>query len=114
MALPELTKKQIEKTLDAYCRAKVPAGLHDRVRVGFKFRGNSATSFEERPAFGSPETWVEIVVAQFRFNLQKKEWTLYCADRNSRWHPYSEAEPSRNFEDLLKEVDEDPTGIFWG
>jgi len=114
MALPELTKKQIEKILGAYCQAKVPAGFRDRVRISFKFRGNSVTLFEERPSFGSRETWVEIVVAQFRFNSRKKEWTLYCADRNSRWHPCSEAEPSRIFEDLLKEVDEDPTGIFWG
>ena len=114
MALPELTKKQIEKILGAYCRAKVPAGLHDSVRIGFKIQGNNVTLFEERPAFGKPELWVKIVVAQFRFKSQEKEWTLYCADRNSRWHTYSEVEPSKNFENLLKEVDEDPTGIFWG
>jgi hypothetical protein len=114
MGLPELTKKRIEKTLGAYCLTKVPGGFRDRVRINFKFRGDSVTLFEERPAFGKPEIWVDIAVAQFRFNSQRKEWTLYCADRNSRWHPYSEAEPSRNFEDLLKEVDEDPTGIFWG
>jgi hypothetical protein len=114
MALPELTKKQIEKTLTAYCKAKAPANLKHKVRVGFKLRGNTVTLYEERPAFGKPDTWVDIVVAQFRFNLQSKEWTLYCADRNSKWHFYYEAEPSKNFEELLKQVDEDPTGIFWG
>lgn len=41
-------------------------------------------------------------------------WTLYYADRNSKWHLYYEIEPSADFDDLLREVDEDPTGIFWG
>jgi hypothetical protein len=25
--------------------------------------------------------WVDIVVAQFRYDLKKREWTLYSADR---------------------------------
>jgi len=41
-------------------------------------------------------------------------WRLYWADRNSRWHEYVEAGPTYELEDLLREVDEDPTGIFWG
>jgi hypothetical protein len=40
-------------------------------------------------------------------------WTLYYADRNSKWHRY-DIEPSADFDDLLREVDEDPTAIFWG
>jgi hypothetical protein len=27
---------------------------------------------------------------------------------------YDEAEPSEKFEDLVDEVEHDPTGIFWG
>ncbi len=114
MAIPELTKRRVKKTLDAYCRAKVPPQVRKEVRVGFKCRGNSVTLFEARPAFGKPNIWVQIVVAQFRYSPTSREWTLYCADRNSKWHLYHEVEASKNFEDLLREVDEDPTGIFWG
>ncbi len=114
MALSELTKRQVDKALAAYCKAKVPAYLKDEVRVDFKYRGNSVTLFEERPAFDRPDTWVDIIVAQFRFDPKPMKWTLYCADRNSKWHLYDEIEPSNKIEDLLKEVDQDPTGIFWG
>jgi hypothetical protein len=31
-----------------------------------------------------------------------------------RWHLYIDAESSPKLDDLLKEVDRDPTGIFWG
>lgn len=37
----------------------------------------------------------------------------YCADRNSRWHQYDLIEPGTVAE-LLTEIEQDPTGIFWG
>jgi len=53
-------------------------------------------------------------MAQFRYYEPKKRWILYCADRNSRWHLYDEAEPAAAIQTLLEEVTRDPTGIFWG
>lgn len=114
MALSELTKRQVEKILASYCSERLPVYLHDKLRLGFRFRGDSVTLYEERPALAKPGVWVEIVVAQFRFTPQSGEWTLYWADRNSKWREYDLIEPTRNFETLLKEVHEDPTGIFWG
>jgi hypothetical protein len=114
MALPELVRRLVEEKLNAYCLKKVPAHVRDLVRLNFKIQGNNVTLFEERPAFGKANTWVDIVVAQFRFTQDKGTWTLYWADRNSRWHEYEEVLPSKNFDKLLLEVDKDPTGIFWG
>jgi hypothetical protein len=112
LVLPELTKKQVERILTKYCSERLSAYLHDEISLGFKFRGNSVTLYEERPAFARPGMWAEI--AQFRFKPRTKEWILYYTDRNSKWHEYEFTEPSRNFEILLKEVHEDPTCIFWG
>lgn len=114
MPLPLLIKKYAEQKLANYCAGKIPEHVKDKVKLEFKIRGNNVTLFELRPAFGKPETWVDISVAQFRYNLKDNEWTLYCADRNSKWHMYIDLEPSENFDDLLQEVEEDPTGIFWG
>ena len=114
MSLPELIRRMVEDKLGEYCRRRFPPHLRDQVRLGFKFRGNTATLFEERPVFGIPDKWVDIPVAQFRFAADRKEWTLYCADRNSRWHEYLDTEPTADLDALLREVDDDPTGIFWG
>jgi len=114
MALPELTKQRVEKVLGEYCAKKVPAELSGQVRMGYRIRGNNVTLYEEKPHFLKPDTWVDIVVAQFRYDAKEKDWTLYCADRNSRWHEYFDLEPDHDFKVLLKEVDEDPTGIFFG
>ena len=114
MTLSELTKKQIERILTAYCSERLPVYLHDEMRLGFRFRGNTVTLYKERPAFAESGMQAETAVAQFRFNSRTNEWALHWADRKSKWRPYELTESSRNFENLLKAVHEDPTGIFWG
>lgn len=114
MALPELVRMSVEKKLSAYCLKRAPVHVFDRFKVGFRFRGNNVTLFESRPYFDDPNQWTENVVAQFRFDPGTAFWTLYYPDRNSRWLCYNDFAPSRKIEKLLQEVDNDPTGIFWG
>ena len=49
-----------------------------------------------------------------RFDPATRLWTLYWPDRNTRWHVYEDAEPTDDVEWLLREIDLDPSGIFWG
>ena len=114
MALPEFTKKLIQKTLSDYCTRKVPSHVKDQYQLDFKFRGNSVTLYEERPTFMDKSEWVDIVVAQFRYDPKTQKWSLYCADRNSKWHEYIGLNRTKDFNVLLEEVEADPTGIFWG
>jgi hypothetical protein len=39
---------------------------------------------------------------------------LYWRDRNLRFHRYEQLPPSPHIDDLLQEIDRDPTAIFWG
>jgi len=114
MALPELVKALVEKKLGDYCEEKIPEWVRDKVKINFKLRGNSVTLVENRPFYMDPNKWTESVVAQFRYNPHSGMWTLYCADRNGRWHLYDYAKPSKNFDAMLEAVEKDRTGIFWG
>lgn len=115
MPLPEFTRKLVETKLTPYCERRIPPQARNQVRLSYKIRGNQVTLFEERPIYNQPsQKWMENPFAQFRFNPQDKKWSLYCADRNSRWHLYERLAPSADFDDLLTEVDRDPTGIFYG
>jgi hypothetical protein len=58
--------------------------------------------------------WTSLSIAQIRYNTKTGKWSLYCADRNSKWHEYYGLEPIQNFDRILNELDKDPTGIFWG
>jgi hypothetical protein len=53
-----------------------------------------------------------VKVAQLRYD--HGSWTLYWADRNGRWRPYSDLDPWPRLDDLLAEIDRDPAGAFWG
>ncbi|OGS46246.1 MAG: hypothetical protein A2539_02645 [Elusimicrobia bacterium RIFOXYD2_FULL_34_15] len=114
MAIPEGVKQQIENKLREYCSNRIPEHASDMVKLDFKIKGNSITLFEMRPAFDKTNEWVDIVIAQFRHNPENSFWTLYCADRNSKWNRYIDTDPTEDFDKLLKEVEKDPTGIFWG
>ena len=77
-------------------------------------RGKSVTIFDCRPPWHPNLTeWSRVPVAQLRYDPDSHLWTLYWADRNSRWHRYDDTEPG-TADDLLNEIDEDPTCIFWG
>ncbi len=75
------------------------------------------TLYELRPPWAShalgPE-WTKMPIAQFRYNPAFALWTLYCCDRNSRWHEDYEIGPSQELDELIAEVEEDATGIYWG
>ncbi len=114
MPLPHALREQVESRLTQYCERRIPEHARDQVRLRYRIRGNHVTLLEQRPAFLQPDQWVDIVVAQFRYRPEDGQWQLYCADRSSRWHEYYDLAPSDDLEDLLREVDQDPTGIFWG
>jgi len=114
MAIPDEIKVVVELSLVSFIEQRVPPHVRDKVRLSYRFRGNFVTLYEDRPAFRKPSEWVKIPVAQFRFDPERSDWTLYCADRNSKWHEYLDLESNHDFDVLLEEVNEDPTGIFWG
>jgi hypothetical protein len=112
--IPPLKRQLAETVLSKYCRNKVPAEYQDELRITFEFRGSNVTLYENRPAaFGQPG-WTKLSIAQLRYSEEDNNWTLYCADRNGRWHLYMECDPEKDMDKLIKEIDEDPTGIFYG
>lgn len=114
MPIPANLKQVVDETLALYCQRKVPVPVREKVRLFHQWRGSKVTLVEQRPHWKDPAVWGDSPVAQFRFNSDHGDWSLYWRDRNQRWHPYEDHAGSKNIKRLLAEVDEDPTGIFWG
>lgn len=114
MALPELVKARVEQQLTAYCERRVPLHVRDQVRLTYAIQGVLITLFEMRTAYGLADKWVKRPIAQFRFDPEHGEWTLYSCDRNTRWFVYRYTEPAPDIGALLHALDTDTTGIFWG
>lgn len=114
LGIPELEKIAADLLLARYCEGRVPVRVRDKVRLVCRWRGASVTIFEERPYFKDPGRCTASPVAQFRYDAAAGLWTLYCRAGNGRWFLYAEAKPAKALPPLLREVDKDPTGIFWG
>ena len=115
MPLPVLVKTLIEKKVGEFCTKRVPADVLDKLNISYKMRGDSVTIFENRaPWRPEMKEWTSMAIAQMRYDNKTGEWTLYCADRNDKWHEHMDIEPTKNIEKILKEITADPTGIFWG
>jgi hypothetical protein len=114
VVLSELQHAQVTKLLTAFCESRVPAAVRDQLRHGFRIDGNAVELFESRPAFLPPHDWKEQPVAKFRYVVSRRHWQLYCQYRDLKWHEYEPRPSAASFEVLLREVAEDPTGIFWG
>jgi hypothetical protein len=78
---------------------RTPRTLAGRDRTGLDWTGLDWTSFP---------------IARLRYVKGTQAWTLYWRDRNLRFHVYDRLPPSPHVDDLLVEIDRDPTAIFWG
>jgi hypothetical protein len=53
-------------------------------------------------------------VARVRFIRARKQWQLYWMRRDMKWHLYEPKESPTDVESLVRLVDEDRYGAFFG
>ena len=58
--------------------------------------------------------WIRFPIARLPFVASKKQWSLYWGDRHLACHRYERVPPTTAIEELLAEIDRDPTGLLWG
>ncbi|MDA8438747.1 MAG: DUF3024 domain-containing protein [Propionibacterium sp.] len=110
--LPELDVARVQR----WCRARVPEAMRDQVRVEVDVADRHLTIVECRPPWRAnmgPE-WTRFPIARLRYTKATGLWSLLWRDRNLRFNAYDRVPPSAMIEDLLIEVSQDPTAIFWG
>jgi hypothetical protein len=94
----------------------VPEHARHQVRVECQIAPRHLTIVERRAPWREdlgPE-WTSFPIARLRYTTTSKSWTLFWRDRHLRFHLYEQIKPSDSVEDLLAEIDRDPTFIFWG
>lgn len=111
VVLPETDVARVQR----WCRGRVPEHIRSEVRVEVDIADRHLTIVECRaPWRGGDGEWTRSPIARLRFTKASGLWALYWRDRNLRFHEYDLAPPSASLDDLLAEVDRDPTAIFWG
>jgi Protein of unknown function (DUF3024) len=107
--LPELDVEKVKR----FCTKRVPDTLADEVRLEVSTRRKNVSIHERRPVWrGAPGEWTSMPIAQLRYEGDGA-WTLYFGDRNGKWTMYFDLDP-RQPVDVINELEEDPTCVFWG
>ncbi len=112
MPIPDFELARIRRWADA----KVPDHARESIRIEVNVGRGFVTIYECRPPWRSdlgPE-WTRTPVARLRRRSKDALWTLYYPFRASGFRRYTRLEPSSLVDDLLAEVDDDPTCLFWG
>lgn len=112
MPLPEPDVKRVQR----WCAARVPEHARHQVRVECDVAPRHLTITERRAPWREDlgSAWTSFPIARLRYTAVDRSWTLYRRDRNLRFHLYDRVAPARSVDALLDEIDDDPTGIFWG
>ena len=111
--LPETDVARVQR----WCRDRVPAHVRDEVRVEVDVAERHVTIVECRPPWRADmgAEWTRFPIARLRYAKTTGVWSLYWRDRNlKRFHEYDPACLRPEVEELLAEVERDPSAIFWG
>jgi len=112
MPIPDFELARIRRWADA----KISEDTRDHIRIEVDVGHGFVTIFECRPPWSpdfGPE-WTRNPIARLRRHSKDALWTLYYPYRDRGFRRYTWLEPSSLVDDLLVEVDDDPTCIFWG
>lgn len=112
--LPDIQRARVAALLGPMCQPHPDPNVAAQVRRGYHVEGTAVVLYESRPSLMKPEVWQELPVAKFRFNKSREMWQLYCMFRDLKWRAYEPLRESRDLAELVREVQSDPTGIFWG
>lgn len=110
MALPEADVARVQ----AWCDARVPESVRDQMRIVCESDTRTVTILEERPPWDGPGDWSRMPVARLRYVAGRGEWSLYCVTGKGDFRRYDWVPPAPSVTPLLKEIERDPTAIFWG
>jgi hypothetical protein len=113
-ALPDVQRAQVDTLLGPMCKPHPNPSVAAEVKRGYRVDRTSVVLFESRPSFLKPDVWQEQPVAKFQFTRSRATWRLYCMFRDLKWHAYEPLPESTDLSELVRQVQADPTGIFWG
>ncbi len=100
-----------------WCEDRTPVEHRDKLRVEVVFRGNSADIIDAHapwhPEMGNE--WEHVRAAKITWDPLSGRWALFALDRNDKLIHYSEEfRVPETLNGVLREIERDPTGIFWG
>ena len=114
MAISEIDAFRAEKLLQAFCEARVSTAVRNQVELLVRQDGDAFELYERRPYFRDPAIHTESPIARFAYDAANSAWMLLWSNQHGDWHFFEDGVPDQDISVLIRRVDKDETGIFWG
>lgn len=114
MAFSDDELQRIDQVVGAFCQRRSPARLWDQIRVGYSVKNHDVLIYESRPRWRKPEEWIASEFAKLRYVRTAGEWRLYWKRASGKWWLYETHIPSARLSTLVREIDADSYGCFFG
>ena len=115
MALTDDERSLVDATVGVLvARRQPPEHLRDQLRLEVEIDGHRVRSWEIRPLWSDPTQTIRSGVAQFTYTRSRDEWKLSWKRRDGKWHAWDPSENTGSLETLVRVVEEDRRGGFWG
>jgi hypothetical protein len=113
MPFTTLEVQLIHRVVGEFCDRRIPNHVKDKVRLTYTIKSNEIVIFEER-LVDNPSAWMEMEIAKLRYFRGRNEWRLYWKRANDKWWPYETRTKLTTLEAMVREIDEDSHGCFFG
>jgi hypothetical protein len=106
--------KRIEEVVGELCERRSPAHLKDKLRLSYSVKNHEVLLQEARPDWHNPSEWIESDIAKLRYVRAANEWRLYWKRASGKWWLYEPYSSSKSLASMVKEIDSDSDGCFFG
>jgi len=88
--------------------------LRKQVDFGYSWDGKTAILFEIRPQFNDVCILREYSFAKIRYVKSSDLWKLYWKRQSNKWATYDHKAETTNLLEILREIEKDEFGCFFG
>ena len=113
MPFSSLEIQLIHRLVGELCERRTPYHVKDTIRLTYTIGNQHVVISEERPARPSSK-WIVLEIAKLRYLRARNEWQLYWKRASGKWWPYEPHTSSRTLAAMIKEIELDSDGCFFG
>ena len=114
MAFTDIDLQKIKNEVGGLCSKRTPAHLKDQLRYEYEIEKQNVVITEIRPTWNNPSEFTKMPMTKLSYINTQKVWRLYWKRASGKWVRYEPKESAKDLRVLVKEIDNDIYGCFFG
>ena len=114
MAFSDIELQRIKKRVGGLCAQRTPAHLKDKLRFEYDIKKQNVFIYEIRPVWNNPTEHTKYTFAKITYVKSQNIWKLYWKRASGKWKLYEPKDTDKDLGVLVREIDKDPFGCFFG